>query len=141
MRAPYTQLFVHYVWATWDRNPLILPAFEARLYTSITAKCEELKRQSIAIGGDLDHMHLLVRVAPSISIAQLIKDVKGSSSHLMNHEIAPEREFKWQGSYGAFTVSRNALPKAINYIRGQKGHHANRRTFDEWEKCYEEIDL
>ena len=140
MRSPYTQLYVHCVWATWDRQPLVVPAIEARLYTAITAKSEELKCEVMAIGGDLDHVHLLVRLSTAVSIAQLVKEVKGASSHLMNHKIARQHEFKWQGCYGAFSVSLNATPKVVDYVRIQKEHHANRRTFDEWEKCYEEIE-
>ncbi len=61
MRAPYTQLYPHCVWATWDRLPLITPNIEGRLYAAIAAKCLELKCDMIAIGGIEDHVHLLVR--------------------------------------------------------------------------------
>ena len=141
MRSPYTRLYVHCVWATWDRQPLLTPAVEARLYAAIAAKCHALRCEMLAIGGDLDHVHLLARFAASLSIAELVQEVKGASSHLMNHEIAPHREFRWQGSYGAFTVNANGLEKVIGYIRNQKTHHAERRTFDEWERCYLEENV
>ena len=123
MRAPFTQLYVHLVWSTWDRLPLINEAFESRLFSAITKKCRELNCEPIAIGGIEDHIHLLIRIHPAISIADLVKQVKGSSSHLMTHEITPNVFFKWQGGYGAFSVSRNDLSKIRNYIDNQKTHH------------------
>ncbi|MGH7463099.1 MAG: IS200/IS605 family transposase, partial [Longimicrobiales bacterium] len=101
MRAPYTQLYLHGVWATWDRLPLITQAVEARLYAAVAAKCHELKCEMIAIGGDMDHVHVLVRFPTTLAVATLLKEVKGSSSHLMTHEVTPNEFFKWQGAYGA----------------------------------------
>jgi putative transposase len=89
MRSPYTQLFVHLIWSTWDRLPLIVPTLEPRLYAAIAEKCRELKCISIAIGGISDHVHLLVQLNPNTPVATLVKEVKGSSSHLVTHVIKP----------------------------------------------------
>jgi len=136
MYSSYTKLYVHCIWATWDRSPLLTPDIESRIYESMAAKCLELRCDAIAIGGDLDHVHLLAKFVSTISIAELVQGVKGSSSHLMNHEIAPKREFRWQGSYGAFTVSPNGVKQVTEYILNQKIHHSERRTFEDWERCY-----
>ncbi len=69
--------------------PLITPEVEERLYAAILAKWRELKCLVLALGGVEDHVHLLVRLHPSVSPAQLMRDVKGSSSPLMSHEIKP----------------------------------------------------
>jgi REP element-mobilizing transposase RayT len=140
MRAPYTQLYLHLVWSTWDRLPLITSDVEQRLYAAIVSKAEFVKCAVIAIGGDVDHVHLLVRFPTTIAVAELVKLVKGSSSHLMNHEIAPDREFKWQGAYGAFTISKTTVDKVADYVRDQKLHHANRSLIEELE-CSEADDL
>jgi len=136
MRSSYTKLYVHCVWATWDRLPFVTPAIETRLYEAMAAKCLDLRCDAIAIGGDLDHVHLLAKFAPTISIAELVQGVKGATSHLVNHEIAPGREFRWQGSYGALTVSPNGVNRVTAYIQNQKLHHIERRTFEDWERCY-----
>ena len=57
MRAPYTQLYVHLVWSTWDRLPLVTPALESGIYAAITAKCKEMQCDPIAIGGIEDHVY------------------------------------------------------------------------------------
>jgi len=135
MRAPYTQLYLHCVWATWDRLPLITPTIEARLYAAIAAKSRELKCEMIAIGGDVDHVHVLERFPTTLAVATLLKEVKGSSSHLMAHEVTPNEFFKWQGAYGAFTVSKDAVKSVAAYISNQKAHHAAKSLIDDWERC------
>ena len=133
MRAPYTQLYLHCVWATWDRLPLISPEIEQPLYAAILNKCNQLKCEPIAIGGTSDHVHLLLRLHTTVSVANLLKEIKGSSSHLITHEINPEEFFKWQGAYGAFTVSKTAVPRVKAYIEHQQEHHACEQIQLHWE--------
>jgi putative transposase len=59
MRSNYTQLYLHYVWATWDRLPLITLDIQKLVYAAIIRECEQLKCTVIAIGGVEDHVHLL----------------------------------------------------------------------------------
>jgi putative transposase len=135
MREPYTQLFLHCVWATWDRLPLISSEIEAALYKAIVAKAHELKCDVVAIGGTVDHVHLVVRFPTTLAVAALVKEVKGSSSHLMTHGVAPKQAFKWQGAYGAFTVSKSGVDTVADYIQHQKCHHAENIQIDDWERC------
>jgi putative transposase len=134
MRAPFTQLYLHLAWATWDRMPLITDGLESRLYAAIAEKCRELKCVPLAIGGMADHVHLLVRLHTTVSIATLAKEVKGASSHLATHVVLPGEFFKWQGAYGAFTLRPEDVPAVQAYIRGQKTHHAVGNLRDEWEQ-------
>lgn len=139
MGKPYTEhLYCHLVWATWDRLPLITPVVEPRLHAAITSKCRNLKAVPIAINGTEDHVHLLVRLPRSLSVADLAKEVKGASSHLINHEIQPDEVFRWQGGYGAFTISADDVPKVKAYIRGQKRHHAQGTAEHELERTWDD---
>jgi putative transposase len=137
MRGPYTQLYVHCVWATWDRLPLLTAAYELQIHASIAAKCHELGCTPVAIGGIEDHVHLLTQVPAKLSIADLVKEVKGSSSHLMTHVLQPGVFFKWQGAYGAFTVSKEGVTAVAEYIENQKAHHAANKLLPDWERCEE----
>ena len=134
MRAPYTQLYLHLVWATWDRLPLITEAVQARLYAAIAEKCREFKCVPLAIGGMPDHVHLLVRFHTTTAIADLVKEVKGASSHLVTHEITPGQFFKWQGAYGAFTLRKGEVSSVKNYIERQREHHAKDDLWADWEQ-------
>lgn len=135
MRGPYTQLYCHLVWATWDRLPLIPEEVEPRLYSAIRSKVRELRGVPIAVGGVPDHVHLLCSFHPTVAISFLVQQVKGASSHLMTHEVPGMEGFKWQGAYGAFSVSKDALDSVEQYVLNQKRHHADHDLWDAWEQC------
>ncbi len=133
MRENYTQLYVHCVWATWDRLPIITPEIQTAVYAEIIRQCNQLKATAIAVGGIVDHVHLLVGMPPTLCVSDLIKAVKGSSSHLVTHVIQPGEFFKWQGSYGAFSVSHEHLDRIANYIHNQPDHHKQHTLTPHWE--------
>jgi putative transposase len=83
---------------------------------------------------------LLVSFQATITIADLVKQVKGVSSHFVNETLQPAAQFKWQGSYGAFTVSRWDVDKTIEYIKRQKEHHTSGELAQEFEETFEEIE-
>ncbi len=134
MRSPLAKLYVHAVWATWDRLPLITPELEPRVYGEIVEKARTLRTLTLAVGGMPDHIHLLVRLPTTLSVAELLKGVKGSSSHLVAQLIMPNEFFKWQGAYGAFTLAEAEVNRCIDYIRGQKQHHAEGQLDAQWEQ-------
>jgi putative transposase len=135
MPTACTHLYVHCVWATWDRQPLLDARMERAIYGCIAAKCVELRCEALRIGGVENHVHVVVRLHASVAVADLVKGMKGASSHLVNHEVIPGEGFRWQGSYGAFTVSPDDVGRVCNYVESQKEHHANRTLLDEWERC------
>lgn len=126
MSSTYHQIFVHLVWSTADRLPLIRAAIEPALYSAIAAKCDSLRCVTLAVGGVEDHVHLVVRMPPTLSISDLAQAVKGASSHLMNHALTPQTRFQWQGGFGAFTFRKPDIDEVVWYVRNQKAHHANR---------------
>ncbi len=83
-----------------------------------------------AIGGVEDHVHLVVELAGPVSQAHLAKEVKGVTSHLMTHTIAPELFFRWQGSYGSFSFAPGDLKRIIRYVENQENHHKGGTTVD-----------
>jgi REP-associated tyrosine transposase len=123
MRRSLSEVFVHLVWATWDRMPLLTESMRPHVYRSIQSECERMRTELIALGGVDDHVHLLVRLPTSVAMAVLVKQVKGASSHLMNHGIERPLGFRWQGSYSAFSVSKRLVPQVRNYILRQEEHH------------------
>ena len=141
MRAPYTQLYVHCVWATWDRLPVLTPEIERPVYAAIVAKCHALKCEALAVGGMPDHVHLLVRLHPALAVSGLLKEVKGASSHLVTHQVCPGEFFKWQGAYGAFSVSKDALERVRAYIERQKAHHQQGDLWPEWAAASDETEI
>jgi REP element-mobilizing transposase RayT len=138
MRRNKLRLYLHLVWATWDRLPLITPEIERPLYRCIQKEARDIGCKVLALNGIEDHVHLVVSFPATITIADLLKQVKGVSSRFVNDQLSPETQFKWQGSYGAFTVSRWDLTKVTQYVKRQKEHHAARELWPEWEETFEE---
>jgi REP element-mobilizing transposase RayT len=127
------ELFVHAVWATLGREPLIDESVEAELHRAIQMKCHQLDCPVVAIGGVADHVHVLAVLHPSVPVAKLIGQAKGFSSHAMTHVIAPGRSFHWQERYGAVTVNPEAVSSVAHYIRRQREHHRAGELFVELE--------
>jgi REP element-mobilizing transposase RayT len=140
MRRNKLSLYVHFVWTTWDRLPLITPAIERALYRNIIESAQSLGCRVLAINGVEDHVHVFLALPSTVSIAELVQKMKGASAHFVNNQMALEYHFKWQGFYGAFSVSRWDISKIINYIKNQKEHHANDDLWPEFETAFEHID-
>ncbi len=135
MPSSCTRVFVHLVWATWRREPLIGPDVEDRIRACISSACAKLRCEALVVGGVADHVHVLVRMHSTVSVAALAKELKGSSSHLVTHEVTPDRFFRWQATYGAFSVSAAEVEAVVGYIRGQRRHHATGSARADWEAC------
>src|SRR6266481_1298476 len=135
MRRPYLKVYIHFVWATWDRLPILTADIRERVFQAILGKVDEPGCSVEAIGGVDDHMHLVVKMASTVSIADLVKGAKGSTSHLTTHTITPGEFFKWQGSYGAISVSPRELGMIVRYVKNQEAHHTSSDLMEWYEKC------
>lgn len=113
------------MWATRERAPLIDAGLEPHLFRQIRHKCEELKIQVHALNGMPDHVHLACTLPVTLSIAAAMQQLKGSSSHFVNHLEQLDQTFQWQEGYGVLTFAKQDLPRIVAYINRQKEHHAN----------------
>ena len=86
--------------------------------------------KAIEIGGMPDHVHILLSLPSTVSIAKAMQLVKGGSSKWVHDTFPEHRLFNWQVKYGAFGVSQSLLEKTIGYIRNQENHH-RKMTFQE----------
>jgi|SRR5438067_12925851 len=120
------ELYVHLVWGTSRRRPLITASIRADLFGLIAAKTVELRCVPCAIGGTSDHVHLLAKLSTSISVARLAGEVKGASSHFVNHRLGFNGSFEWQSGFGAFTIATDDVPALSSYVNAQERHHAMR---------------
>jgi putative transposase len=126
----YWKLYYHFIWSTKHKLPLIDPQIESQLYHAMAAKAHQMEGLVHAIGGMEDQVHLAVSVPPKTAPAKFIGDVKGNSSHFVNHVIRPDFEFRWQDEYGVLSFGEKDLPAVVRYIQNQKQHHADRTLLD-----------
>ena len=119
----YISSYHHCVFSTKERRPLITPAFQERLWPFLGGIARQNKMNAIEIGGVADHVHILLSLPSTVSIAKALQLIKGGSSKWV-HETFPEhRLFNWQDEYGAFSVSASQLDNVIKYIKEQEAHH------------------
>jgi len=123
MPHSYTSMMVHLVFSTKDRQSLLVPALEERLYPYFGGILRELGGRLLAVNGVQDHVHLLVSMTATTSIAEITGKVKGSSSKWI-HDTFPDRSaFAWQRGYAAFSVSESQAARVAAYIARHKIHH------------------
>jgi REP element-mobilizing transposase RayT len=116
------------VWATKNREPLIEPAIEKRLFAYLVSKAGELDVYVYAVNGWTDHVHLVVSIPPKHAVAYVVKTLKGASAHDLNHGAGHDYKFVWQRGYGALTMGESQRPIAIAYVEKQKTHHQKQET-------------
>ncbi len=123
----YWRLFYHVVWSTKNRLPVIDDRIETSLMRAIPGIAREQGCWTHAVGIMPEHVHVAISIPPRLAIAEAIKTIKGSSSHLLNHELADGTEtwVGWQNEYGIVSFSEKALPTVVEYVTHQRDHHAN----------------
>ena len=123
MANSYTSIFIHIIFSTHNREPLLQSSFRNRLFAYLGGIARENKVKAISIGGVMDHVHMLTLIPASVSIAKAVQLVKGGSSKWLHENIIPLKNFAWQEGYGAFSVSASQVPEVISYIENQEEHH------------------
>jgi REP element-mobilizing transposase RayT len=116
-------VWIHAVWATKNRMPIIESSYENELYKFITNQFYKIGCIVKIVNGGNDHIHCLFLMNKTKSIADIIKHVKGSSSFFINQSNFIGDYFIWQRGYAAFAISERDLDKIYNYIKNQKDHH------------------
>ena len=120
---PYWRLFYHFVWGTKNGEPLIESAWENSLHNVIAAKASELEATVYAVGGTDNHIHLVASVPPKVALSAFIGQVKGNSSHWVNHDLNPGYQFAWQSEYGVVSFGGKQLDTVVRYAKHQREHH------------------
>ncbi len=123
----YTQLYIHLVFAVKFRECLLNKNHRQELYKYTSGILENKNCKSIIINGYSDHIHIFMGLNPVISISDLVRDVKRSSSLFINNDKNWFRgKFSWQDGYGAFSYSKSQVKNVYQYIFNQEKHHIKR---------------
>jgi REP element-mobilizing transposase RayT len=129
MPNTYTNLLYHIVFSTKDRRPLITPNLQEELYKYIGGIIRGEGGAQLEIGGVADHVHILAKFKPAISVSDMLNKIKANSSKWV-HEDKGALDFGWQVGYAAFTVSESQVEHVRKYIRNQEEHH-RRQSYQE----------
>ena len=134
MSQSLSSVLIHLVFSTKNREPFITPKIETELHPYMATIFRELKSQSLAIDGAPDHVHILFSLARVVTIADIVEEVKTSSSKWIKTKGREFRAFHWQRGYGAFSIGQSNVATLKRYIRSQKEHHRHMTFQDEYRK-------
>jgi len=130
MAHSFTNILIHYIFSTKNRVKWIDADIGKRIWRYMGGIAKQNNIVPYAIGGIEDHVHLLVLLPKTISIAKAIQLIKGGSSLWIHSTFPTLKKFGWQEGYGAFSVSYSMKEQVIQYIKNQREHHT-RKTFKE----------
>jgi putative transposase len=130
MASTLTNLLYHIVFSTKMRQDVIVPELQTDLYPYIGGIIRGEKGILLKIGGTANHLHILVKFSPVMSVSKMVQHIKGNSSKWVNAERRMACRFAWQRGYGAFSVSESSAEAISSYIEAQEGHH-KMMTFQE----------
>jgi len=124
MTQSFIRLSVHAVWSTKFRKPLIHESVEKEVHRFIAQQFWKQECPIKIVNGMPDHVHCLFLLSRERSIADVIKQVKGSSSYFINKNNLTHERFAWQIGYAAYSVSDCDFDRVYRYIANQKQHHS-----------------
>ncbi|MEY2829150.1 MAG: family transposase [Bacteroidota bacterium] len=132
MSHSFNKIWIHAVFSTKDRAALISKDVEPKLFSFIQQQLTDSGCMVKCINGMSDHVHILFLLNPLKSVADVLKNLKGGSSHWVNQNNLTQNKFAWQVGYGAFSVSESQIDKIRTYIEQQKIHHRKLSFADEY---------
>jgi putative transposase len=142
MAHTYNANFVHYIFSTKGRANSIPPGLQEKLWAYLLGIADNLNLKTLAIGGTTNHIHLLLGVPPTMTVAEAVQKLKANSSRWLGEQGV---RFQRQDGYGASSVSPSLTATVQAYIRNQEEHHRKRSFEEEFrallDKCGVEYDV
>jgi putative transposase len=121
----FHQLYYHFAWATHSRIASIHRDYRTHLLKIVNEEAEKRGGWPIRHNAMPDHVHLLVRLPPTVRVSDYIGQVKGATAHRVNEETKPSSKLTWQEGYGVLTLRKDEEEKVSCYIDNQETHHSN----------------
>ena len=130
MANTYTQIYIQIVFAVKGKQSLILKENREELHKFITGIVSRRNQKLFAVFAMPDHVHILLSMSPTVSISDLVRDIKAGSSKFINEKGWTNGKFNWQEGYGVFSYSKSSVDSVVKYILNQEEHH-KKKTFRE----------
>ncbi len=121
-------IVLHLIFSTKRRERLIRNEIREDLFAYLGGIVRAMRGTAVIINGTVDHVHILVRIRPAHSTAEIVRVVKANSSRWVHERW--KMKFAWQTGYGAFSVSESSVSAVSRYIAEQERHHKT-KTFQE----------
>jgi REP element-mobilizing transposase RayT len=130
---PYVKVWLHIVWSTKNRFPYLTPEIRPQVFQHLRDNATDKGIFLDFVSGYQEHVHCLVSLGTEQTISEIVRLMKGESSHWINQNGLTKAKFSWQSDYFCVGVSESMLGRTRDYIRNQEIHHSRRRFEDEFE--------
>ena len=142
MPQSLAKILIHAIFSTKERRPLLSePALRSEMHCYLGGVLKHLECEPIIIGGVEDHVHLLVRLSRTCSVADMVKELKRGSSLWIKERESRLESFAWQSGYGAFSIGYSQVPVVRRYINHQEEHHRRYTFQDEFRRMLERYEV
>ena len=139
MPHTFASIRVHIIFSTKERERLIKPQFQRRLWGYMGHVARNLEIPVLAIGGAEEHAHLGLAIPPHMRVSEAVQKLKANSSRWMSDEHV--NGFEWQQGYAAFSVSISHTAALVKYINDQQAHHKRVSFEEEFERILKKHGL
>jgi putative transposase len=130
MAGTYSQIYIQVVFAVKGRQNLLQKPWREEIFKYMAGIIKGKNQKPIIVNGVADHVHLFIGLKPSISISDLVRDVKNNMSNFINEQKYTPDRFSWQEGYGAFSYGHSQIDQVYQYILKQEEHH-HKKSFRE----------
>ena len=137
----YSRCWLHLIWATWNRERILVG--DAAIRTSnFLSQYAESKGIYVRVNYvNPEHVHALIDLPTRYSIEEVLKLLKGASSHWINQNRLIRGKFFWARGYGVFSVSQSTVAQVSRYISKQEEHHRRKSFWEEYESLVKHYGL
>ncbi len=141
MPQSLSNILVHVVFSTKHRAPLLGTEVRQELHPYLAGIARHNGCNPLQVGGTEDHVHLLITLSRTLTVAQLVEHLKTGSSKWLKTKGSNLSGFSWQGGYGAFSVGVTQTVEVVRYIQNQEEHHRKFTFQDEFRKLMGDVGL
>ena len=141
MAQSHSAMLMHLIFSTKNRDPILMPEIRLELFQYFSAILRGESSVAHAIGAVEDHVHLLITLPRTMTIASMVETLKTSSSKWLKIKTDSLRSFAWQQGYAVFSVSHSQMFSVCRYIRTQEEHHRRMNFQDEMRSVLNKHEL
>ena len=134
MADSYRSLYYHVVFSTKHREPYLSVDKQDAIHQYMMGAIRQSAGEPIAVGGWIDHVHLLFSPNTPFALEEFVKELKRATNTWLRSKQYVDESFHWQRGYGAFTIARWDVDNVAKYIREQEEHHRVMTFAEEYRK-------
>ena len=141
MPNTFTQIYIHYIFAVNGHENLLQKPWRDEVFKYMSGIIKGKNQKPIIVNGVSDHVHIFVGLDGSISVSDLIRDIKNNSSKFINSQKYIRGKFSWQEGYGAFSYNHSQKENVYQYIANQEEHHKKKSFREEYVEFLQKFNI